>query len=77
VLNAESARVKRQSTSPSILGEVELRALLQKKGVKRAFLFQFSLLEVCDLNSSEENVIGKESHWKNILLSREFGLNQN
>ncbi len=58
-------------------GNKELRALLKKKGVNHASLFQFSLLEVCDLNSSEEDVIGKESHWKNVLLSREFGLNKN
>jgi hypothetical protein len=58
-------------------GNKELRALLGKKGAKHASLFQFSLLEVCDLNSSEEDVIGRESHWKNVLLSREFGLNKN
>jgi len=58
-------------------GNMELRALLRKKGVSHASLFQFSLLEVCDLNSSDDYVIERETHWKNVLLSREFGLNQN
>jgi len=58
-------------------GNKELRTLLRKKGAPHASHFQFSLLEVCDLTSSKEYVIGRESHWKNVLLSREFGLNEN
>ena len=58
-------------------GNKELRALLRKKKSEHAELFQISLLEICDLNSSDDYVISREVHWKNVLKSREFGLNQN
>lgn len=58
-------------------GNKELRALLRKKKVDHAENFQFSLLEICDLNSSDDYVISREEHWKNVLKTREFGLNQN
>ncbi len=58
-------------------GNKELRELLRKKKADHAEFFQFSLLEICDLNSSDDYVISREVHWKNVLKSREFGLNQN
>lgn len=58
-------------------GNKELKQLLRANGDDHAYQFQFSLLEVCDINSSSEYVIGRESHWKRVLLTREFGLNWN
>jgi hypothetical protein len=58
-------------------GNKELRALLHKKKIGYVENFQFSLLEICDLNSSDDYVISREGHWKDVLKSREFGLNQN
>ncbi len=58
-------------------GNRELRDLLKAEGSDHAQHFQFSLLEVCDVNSSDEYVIGRENHWKTVLRSREFGLNRN
>ena len=58
-------------------GNKELRALLKKEGTKHAQFFQFTLLEVCDINSSDEQIISRETHWKKVLMSREFGLNKN
>ncbi len=58
-------------------GNRELRDLLREKGKAHAQHFQFSLLEICDLNSSNDYVIARESHWKTVLQSREFGLNSN
>jgi hypothetical protein len=58
-------------------GNKELRVLLHKKGENHAEHFQFSLLEICDLNSSDEYVIDREVYWKKALKTREFGLNQN
>jgi GIY-YIG catalytic domain-containing protein len=58
-------------------GNKELKDLLKKKGRDHCSNFQFSVLEVCDLNSNNEYVISRESHWKSVLLSREFGLNNN
>lgn len=58
-------------------GNKELRALLEQGGAKHARFFQFTLLEVCDINSSEDYLLKREAHWKNALMSREFGLNEN
>lgn len=58
-------------------GNKELRDLLKRKGQKYSSHFQFSLVEVCDITSSPAYVVSRETHWKNVLLSREFGLNWN
>lgn len=58
-------------------GNKELRTLLEEAGTEHVQRFQFSLLEVCDINSSENHVIGRETHWKKAIMSREFGLNKN
>ena len=58
-------------------GNKELRALLRKERAKHSQAFQFTLLEVCDINSSDDYIISRETHWKKALLSREFGLNNN
>jgi hypothetical protein len=58
-------------------GNKELKVLLSEKGSECARNFQFSILEVCDLNASQEHVVGRETHWKDVLLSREFGYNCN
>jgi hypothetical protein len=58
-------------------GNKELRDLLRDNGVDYAKHFQFSLVEVCDINASSDYIISRESHWKDVLMSREFGLNAN
>ena len=58
-------------------GNKELRKLLHDKGPEYANNFQFSLVEVCDINASADYIISRESHWKDALLSREFGYNYN
>lgn len=58
-------------------GNKELKQLLKLHGVDHAQSLQMSILEVCDLNASSEYVISRESHWKNVLKTREFGLNAN
>lgn len=58
-------------------GNRELRELLRNEGDDYATNFQFSLLEVCDINANQEYVIARESHWKDVLMTREFGLNWN
>jgi hypothetical protein len=57
-------------------GNKELRSLLLENGDEHAENFQFSLLEVCDLNSNGGFVLARESHWKTVLWTREFGLNR-
>jgi hypothetical protein len=58
-------------------GNVELRQLLAGKGEDHAEHFQFSILEVCDRDASDDFVIGREAHWKTVLRTREYGLNAN
>ena len=55
----------------------DLKALLKSKGKDYSNNFQFSILEICDLNASEEIVLNREIHWKEVLKTREFGLNKN
>jgi hypothetical protein len=59
-------------------GNVELCALAPDGGLdyfRQAF--RFSLLEDRPARTSDEAVIARETHWKNILLTREHGLNRN
>jgi hypothetical protein len=58
-------------------GNKELRELLRKSGPSYAENFQFALVEVCDINASPDYVISREGHWKDVLMTREFGLNWN
>jgi len=58
-------------------GNKELVALLAEKGGEHASNFLFSILEICDLIATKDEVLARETHWKNVLLSREFGYNSN
>ncbi|MCD4692279.1 MAG: GIY-YIG nuclease family protein [Calditrichales bacterium] len=58
-------------------GNKDLKIVIKTKGEKYTDNFQFSILEVCDLNSSKEDVIKRENHWKEVLLTRKFGYNRN
>jgi hypothetical protein len=58
-------------------GNAELRTLLNDQGADHADNFQYSILEVCDLNASDEFTLARESHWKSVLRTREYGLNSN
>ena len=58
-------------------GNVELKALLREKGEKYRFNFKYSILEVCNMNFGNEYVVERENYWKEVLLTRKFGLNKN
>lgn len=58
-------------------GNEELKLLLQEKGTEHANYFQYSILEIADTHASDQDVLNRESHWKNVLRSIEFGLNGN
>ncbi len=55
----------------------ELRQLIQIKGIDYAKNFQFSILEICDVIATQDEVLARESHWKNALYSRTYGYNSN
>ncbi len=58
-------------------GNVELRKLLGKEMVERSKDLHFAILEIADVHASKEEILGRESHWKDILLTRTHGLNAN
>lgn len=58
-------------------GNKELQELLKEKGNNYAMNFLFTILEVVDLNASMEYVTSRESHWKDALLTRQYGYNSN
>lgn len=55
----------------------ELRQLLSEHGDEHANHFTFSILEICDVLATQDEVLGRESHWKEALGSRVFGYNAN
>lgn len=56
---------------------VELRAVLQELGVSHGENFQYSVLEIADTHTSQNEILHRESHWKNALLCRLHGYNKN
>lgn len=58
-------------------GNAELKELLNKNGQEYAYNFKYSILEVCNMNLGSEYIIERETHWKEVLLTRKFGLNKN
>lgn len=57
-------------------GNVELKKLVPDLDYCRSN-FQFALLEYLPAYTEDAMVIEREAHWKQILLSRKYGLNQN
>ena len=56
----------------------ELITLINKKGIDYARQnFKFSLLEYRPMKTDDTVVIDRESYWKEVLLSRDFGYNKN
>ena len=56
-------------------GNKELVLLLQRNGEEYADNFQYSILEVSDLYTSQESALERESHWKKVLCSGAYGYN--
>jgi hypothetical protein len=58
-------------------GNVELKALLDTTGAEHGDHFQYSILEIADPLATERQVLEREGHWKDVLMSRTFGYNSN
>lgn len=59
-------------------GNVALRELVGAQGAEYARAnLRFALLEFWSMRTADEHVLARESYWKNVLLSRKFGLNRN
>jgi len=56
----------------------ELVKTIGEKGIDYALNnFKFSILEIFTFNTSDDVILNRESHWKNVMLSRQFGYNRN
>lgn len=58
-------------------GNIELVKILAEQGHEYAYNFQYTILEVCDTNASQEYILSRESYWKDALATRAFGYNSN
>ncbi len=58
-------------------GNKGLIELLDENGPEHAMNFQYAILEIADSHASDDDILKRESHWKNVLCSREHGLNEN
>jgi hypothetical protein len=54
-----------------------LREIILKNGMEYSSNFTFSILEIFNLNTMDDEIINKESFWKDRLLTRKFGYNDN
>jgi len=55
----------------------ELKKLKEKHDEDYFKNFSFSILEVFKNTADPDEIIKRESHWKKVLSSREFGYNSN
>lgn len=58
-------------------GNKKLKELLTTNGFQYRYNFKYSILEVCNMSLGNEYIISRESHWKEVLMTRQFGLNDN
>lgn len=58
-------------------GNKELKVLLKSKGVEHKDNFQYAILEIADTHSTDEQIRSRESYWKKVLRTKEFGYNSN
>lgn len=56
-------------------GNAELRALLSQEGPEYANHFQFGILEIAGTHG--DDLLDREAYWKNLLMTREHGMNSN
>lgn len=58
-------------------GNVGLKEAFGTGDETRLQNISFAILEVIDLNAEDDEINRRETHWKKILLTREFGHNRN
>lgn len=54
-----------------------LREIIENNSIEYAKNFKFSILEIAGMNIAEDLILQREAFWKEILLSKEFGYNNN
>jgi hypothetical protein len=58
-------------------GNVELKLIMKEKGKDYFQNFSYSIIEILDVNTSEGEILDRESHWKRVLSSIDHGYNRN
>lgn len=58
-------------------GNKQLKKIITNKGLGYASNFQFAILEICSPVITDGEIIKRETHWKDVLKSRDFGYNKN
>ena len=58
-------------------GNKQLKELLSINGTNYKYNFKYSVLEVCNMSLGNEYIISRENYWKEVLMTRQFGLNDN
>lgn len=56
---------------------IELRQLLLENGEAHLENFNFSILEIRSAITDDLEILQRESYWKEVLLTRQFGYNKN
>jgi len=56
---------------------VGLKDLIEDQGMEHATNFKFSILEIAGMNIAEDMIVQREQFWKEVLLSKEYGYNNN
>lgn len=55
----------------------KLKKIIAENGIEYANNFKFSILEIMSLNSGDETILKREAFWKDVLLTRQYGYNEN
>jgi len=58
-------------------GNKTLKRLVKEKGPDYPMNYQYTILEIADPHATKEDILARESFWKNVLCSREHGYNEN
>ena len=58
-------------------GNRDLRDMLEDQGPAYADNFQYGVLEIADTHASTEDILRRESYWKDLLQTRRHGYNAN
>ena len=58
-------------------GNKKLKEIIKKYGYEYSSNFVFSILEIFNFNTPDNEIIDRESFWKELLLTRKYGYNDN
>ncbi|WP_201024235.1 GIY-YIG nuclease family protein [Shewanella frigidimarina] len=51
-------------------GNKQLYLLLREKGIEYSSNFQYSILEIADTHKTKDEILSRESYWKDVLGSK-------